>query len=266
MKITSVVVLLGISTMIRPVQSPDKTVLQFVEAINRNNFDRMEKLVKGGKLSFQERKYLMSPKGMTVSITIMETDVDNNKAKVTLLVSIPMAEVDAKEETVVLVKSGASWFIVPEQGNSGTLNQYAQICNGGMKLAQARSKATVDSLVCTVNLDMLSDSVNQFARENENTYGMTATNWEKKISKFIKHAHIFKCPASKKDGMAYSFNSLLSGKKITAIEEPAKTVLVYEGKNGLLSFHADGKAGVAFVDGNVKRVTLTEAKKLRWKA
>jgi prepilin-type processing-associated H-X9-DG protein len=52
---------------------------------------------------------------------------------------------------------------------------------------------------------------------------------------------------------------------MTSVDDPTRTILVYEGKGGQLSFRHNGKAAVAFVDGHAQLVTPEEAKKLIWK-
>jgi len=48
-----------------------------------------------------------------------------------------------------------------------------------------------------------------------------------------------------------------------AISDPANTVLVYEGKDGKLNFHHNGRAAVAFADGRARLIGGAEAKNLR---
>lgn len=64
--------------------------------------------------------------------------------------------------------------------------------------------------------------------------------------------------------MAYSLNAQLQGKPMRAVRKPELTVMIYEGKMGQLEFRHDGRAGVAFADGAVRKFTPAEARVLRW--
>ena len=66
-------------------------------------------------------------------------------------------------------------------------------------------------------------------------------------------------------GEPYAFNTHLDGMALADINEVARTVLFYEGKDGKLSFRHGHKANVAFVDGHVKPIDENEAKQLIWK-
>ncbi|HEY0076457.1 MAG TPA: H-X9-DG-CTERM domain-containing protein [Abditibacteriaceae bacterium] len=63
---------------------------------------------------------------------------------------------------------------------------------------------------------------------------------------------------------SYAFNINLEGLKAADIPNLMNTVLIYEGKDGKLEFHHDGKANIAFADGHVESVGPDDVPKLIW--
>ncbi|HEX8551242.1 MAG TPA: hypothetical protein VF681_06755 [Abditibacteriaceae bacterium] len=63
---------------------------------------------------------------------------------------------------------------------------------------------------------------------------------------------------------SFSYNTKLSGVKTGALKEAWQTVAFYDGKDEKLNFRHNGKALVAFADGDVKLIDEKVAKTLRW--
>lgn len=86
----------------------------------------------------------------------------------------------------------------------------------------------------------------------------------KAIAPYLKSEKMWECAGHA--GTAFSFNVKLAGKNMTTFEDPANTVLLYEGEKGNLDFRHDGRAWVCFADGHVKAVSKEEAATLLWTA
>jgi prepilin-type processing-associated H-X9-DG protein len=52
---------------------------------------------------------------------------------------------------------------------------------------------------------------------------------------------------------------------IDKLENPRRTVLLYEGENGQLDFRHNGHAHVSFTDGSTQIVDREQAQSLHWK-
>jgi hypothetical protein len=79
--------------------------------------------------------------------------------------------------------------------------------------------------------------------------------FRKALDDYVESADMLKDPETKE---YYGINPSLSGKKVKQIENPSKTIVVYQAKPG-----KDGKRGVVFVDGTIRRLTETEWTELK---
>lgn len=89
--------------------------------------------------------------------------------------------------------------------------------------------------------------------------------WKKALMPYIKNENLFHpegVPYDKES--SFSFNAKLSGKKATTVKDPAKTVLIYLGKNGKFTFNKEGKTVVSFTDSSTKWLTKNDVKTLNW--
>ncbi len=85
-----------------------------------------------------------------------------------------------------------------------------------------------------------------------------AESFREALDDYIESADMFRDPET---GEAYGLNASLSGKKLTEIQDPAKTIAVYQVNHG-----RDGKRGVVFLDFSVTRVTEAEWTDLKAKS
>ena len=60
-------------------------------------------------------------------------------------------------------------------------------------------------------------------------------------------------------------NPGVQNRTLAEIPNPALTVLLYEGHNGVVDYRHEGRAAIAFADGHAKLTTETETKSLTWK-
>lgn len=93
-----------------------------------------------------------------------------------------------------------------------------------------------------------------------------ANKWRSSIMPYVKNTEIFRCPDDKSGSpSSYRMNPKLSKVSVAALEEPANTVLVYEGDgNGFIPRHG-GKGSVAFADGHAKMIAAAAYPRLRQK-
>jgi prepilin-type processing-associated H-X9-DG protein len=127
------------------------------------------------------------------------------------------------------------------------------------------AKRAAQATACLSNLKQVAMAFLMFCTDNDDVFRMTASNYKGKLMPYCKNGKIFTCPLDKPGTTSYSFNPKLAGISASAVQDPSKTVLAYEGKAGKLSFRHDGKAAVAYVDGHVRRLDKVQAKSLRWK-
>ena len=104
--------------------------------------------------------------------------------------------------------------------------------------------------------------IHQFLVKSDEKYDFDTTNWREKIMPYVKSKELFTAPEDAEGTTSYSFNPNLAGKVIQVVRDPARTVLLYLGKDEKLDFRFEGKATVAFADGHVEMVGPD--KKLNW--
>jgi prepilin-type processing-associated H-X9-DG protein len=124
---------------------------------------------------------------------------------------------------------------------------------------------------CQSNLKQLSLTIFMFTQDHNETYTFTNETWIESLKPYfgVTNRPILICPDDKPQHeqlkTSYSFNDNLTNASWESIDDPTKTIMLYEGKDGELNFRHNGKANVAFVDGHVKAVDAEEAKSLLWK-
>jgi hypothetical protein len=140
----------------------------------------------------------------------------------------------------------------------------------------ARAKARTQSITCQNHLRQLSLGVLMYASDNGNHFP-SASKWCDAIQNEVGLPAVFQCPSVPGKRCPYGFNSKLSGLKTDRINP--NTVLLFEMKdydwNGsgarVISGHGHTAKGfignvsfVAFADGSVRTVRISELETLRW--
>ena len=250
--------------------TPQATVKAFAAAIEACDFKAAAKLVKGGKTDYDFSALEKNFKEMSLKIEIQDykDDVKGDKATATykLLVTRAGKPEPAEPDSVQLERVGGSWLLVPlatMDPKSPFGGLATMLSNPQIVVTQSRNAAA--TAACLSNLKQISTAFLMLSNDNDDVFKCKADGWKKTIMPYIKSEAIFHCTDDKSGGVSYSVNPNVLGKKSTAIQWPAETVLVYEGHNMKLDFRHAGKACVAYVDGHVKTVTPEQAKKLRWK-
>jgi prepilin-type processing-associated H-X9-DG protein len=239
--------------------TPEAVVQAFADALNKKDYDAAAKLVSGGLVDPGERKNLGREPLPNFTLTTLSSTIVGDYALVTFHVKV--GEVPEKPDYLVLVRKGAEWLIDPPVRDVG-LGLSALVLSNVPMMTSARTAAK--STVCLSNVKQLTLAVIMFEGDEDDVLKVTAANWLDKIKPYMKSTEILRCPEDAVGPVSYSLNPKLIGKAATSIEDPANTVLLYEGKGGQLVFRHQGRAAVGFADGHAKLVTEADAKKLRW--
>jgi len=104
----------------------------------------------------------------------------------------------------------------------------------------------------------------QFVQDWDEKFDLHA-DWQKQIFPYIQNEAVFQCPETKAGEISYAFNSELENSLQADVNEPAQTIMVYEGKDKNFEFRHQNKTltNIAFADGHVKgysRETLAALK------
>lgn len=261
---TLILVALTLPTM-AVAQTPEQVVQKFVSLVNARKVDALAALVQNANVSVGVRAILSNPQMPPISVTKLATKITGNTARVTLVFSSPAMTTKPESESVTLVKSGKTWLLKPDKANPGNVNSIVQMCVE-QSVVFSDAKDRMYTRKCTEGLTELAVATMLTVSEQGNVFRLTASNWQAKITPYVKGKFSFGCMTKRSKGSAFAFNGALTGTSSAKLRSLGTLVMLYEGSGGKLFFHPDGLAGVAFADGSVKRVTATQAKKLRWKS
>lgn len=117
---------------------------------------------------------------------------------------------------------------------------------------------------CQMNLWRIAFAARWYASSNKDKLPPSASKYVTDLKPYLRPGDVLCCPLDAKGSSSYSMNVNLQGLSLAKITNPAKTVLLYEGKEGVLNFRHNGIAAVAFVDGNASIVNAAQAKSLIW--
>lgn len=264
--------------------SPEATVNSFVASINQYNFKQAALCVAGAKPEavgqIADLEQEIKKEKMIFSISNLRSSINGLNAKITLSLKMTVptwpSQAPLQTEHLQLRQEKGKWKILP--GNPKTF--LSVIPNNGAftwlatLLAHPELGATirdrVQAATCMSNVKQLALAMSMFVYDHDNTFAITASSpLEKTLWPYVRNKTLFHCPSAKKettdDASSYSFNANLENIQQASIKDPAKTILLYEGKDGKFDFRHNGKASVAFVNGVVKFIGPEEAESLHWK-
>jgi prepilin-type processing-associated H-X9-DG protein len=130
--------------------------------------------------------------------------------------------------------------------------QLAQVPNTGAAFYNARSMSQLKQLALAA-LQFTQDWNNIFAFDIEFAEDALRPYMRDNSLWFVAHT-----------GQHFKFNSRLSGVSAGALQDPANTVLFYDGADEQPVFRYDNLCPICFADGHVKLFDAEGAKKLRW--
>jgi prepilin-type processing-associated H-X9-DG protein len=202
------------------------------------------------------------------------------------------------EDRVELQHVGADWKIVPQHDPAALEEMISkpETMQGHMVSYTASVYAFPDLFVtvrrraievkCRQNLKVMCLLALEHSQDHHDTFGFkpaefktslfpyylklqnNMTNRARPVQSLLdeetRRAIEFHCPLDAKGEMGYAFNANLYRVPDSAIKDPARTVLFYEGKNGKLAFRHNGRANVGFADGHVETIDAAAAKQLVW--
>jgi len=268
----AVLVLLAAALSHADQSTPAKTIETFAKAFEQGDAKTAIACVKGGKVNafatqmfarFVKDKYRFK-----VSVSQVKTVGSTaNAMAVTTVTSSSMPTQNVLKDKVALVKQSGKWLIVPAPGSNVSesfVNPAGEILTNPERI-EDDAKQAIKATECLRNIKQLALAILLFTGDNDDYLRFTPVNWLNKVRPYAQEPVSFTCPLDKSGTISYSFNAKLAGKNTVSIKNVMQTVLLYEGKNGKLSFRHRGRACVAFVDGSAKLVTVEEAKKLIWK-
>jgi len=245
-------------------QSPESVVQRFVDALNKNDLESAAKCINGGQVRPILIELLGKDKLPDIEVGDLKATIIDDLALVTFVLHSKIKGVKpAMPDYLVLAKVGPNWLIDVSE-NRGGLGMMAYLLSSSPILAQAQASA--QAAKCLSNVKRLTTGLIMLASDNDDVLKVTVANWTKKVLPYLdKNANLFTCPDDVKGAVSYGINPRVAGVTSFSINEPTRTVLIYEGKDGQLNFRHNGKAAVAFIDGHCEMVTKEQAKKLVWK-
>ena len=224
---------------------------------------------------------------VTTSLRLRNVTVDKDTQKLVL----------SRLETLDLMRDGENWKIVPRpelkliktetiEGYDAEAIRARQIAQSEAEIATARNEN--DGIINDwarlmtkspreMNQQLTQISVNnvkqlllgilQLTQDYDEIYHFNAANWVEMTMPYVQNKNLFQMPiADDKKSSTYTVNPALYGISVSALNEVARTVAIYEAGDGPhgLNYQYDGQAVVGFVDGHVEMIGPDDLPKLIW--
>ena len=254
--------------------SPEKSVRSFIAAANANRFEEAALCVDGAspEADFKPLRELMGGEQPNISLSVLSSSINGDRAALKAKVTVKGGKSQQSQTgNIALVRRGARWLLVPADMKTPSasvnyLSGFAAMVRSPQIIADAMSRARESARrsSCSSNLKQMAIAAMMMMQDNDEKIAMTPQNFKAKLLPHAGTMQVFRCP-SIKSGESYSFNGNLANRSLSAVANPSRTVMFYEGRNGQLDFRHLGLCNVAFVDGHVKAISRSEAKTLRWK-
>ena len=258
-------------------ESPHKALAEFVQALNQSNWTAASKRVLGGKTG-EELKPITEDLKATYGNWRLQIDqrlhtngqeTDFAIFKIRLRLQDKIGNRISHEERVNLQFDNKLWKIVPltpedtYQPFSSTLDSEI-LENIATCLHTPQFINQNNQISCMTNLKQLGLAAAQFVQDWDEKYALKTSAFADYLRPYFHNDDILVCPVQPNEKIGYAFNSNLENITLLQMQQPDKTVLIYEGKDGQLDFRHDNRAGACFADGHVQMVTPEEAKTLKW--
>jgi prepilin-type processing-associated H-X9-DG protein len=269
--------------------SPKATVRSFLEAVKNHDVAAAQQCIKGTTDPEILNQMLSGPFSLKdVTAVKMVEEVDQNTAHVAaeLRLKFPGSnQSDATPNTLsmvdmfVLVKQGETWQLVPDP-NFAAPDQEETMAGlyqlrplsftigvaGSPQMANIFKNANVKAkaTTCLSNAKQIGLGVMMYIQDYDEITPRKGIPYTEAVYPYIKNREVFTCPLDPKGTISYTFNNNVAGVSLAAIPKPAQTVMIYEGKNGILNFRHDNGAIVGFMDGHCKIVHPEETASLIW--
>jgi len=246
--------------------TPEKAVRGFISALNTWPYPEILHYVQGAKENPDLAKLRVNYAKESPHFELANLKIHQNGSSATASYVLSQQGKKTREPAFAtkLVREPGGWVIVPSKP-APTQPEATSDWLGGIAWYIAHpsvAKASASKVACLSNVKQAALTVLMLAADNDDTIALKAADWEKSVRPYAKTDAIFACPDTKEH---YAFNGALAGLKFSQIPSPSETVLIYEGKNGILHFAHEGMAVVGFADGHVKFIDAEQAKNLIWK-
>jgi prepilin-type processing-associated H-X9-DG protein len=260
-----------------PPESPDKAIKEFVQALNGKKWQDASQRVMSGKPEAELKPVIEDLKAACGGWRLTVEDVqathdeetDFADARIRLRLQDRIGNKIFHDERLSLRMQNKMWKILPlsvaEERNalwgdfdSDILKNLATCFFAPEFLLKAKS------MECMNHLKQLGLAAMQFVQDFDEKYALKANIFADYLRPYFRNDEILICPAHPDATIGYSFNAKLQNVTLAQIQDPAKTVLFYEGQNEKLEFRHGTRTAVAFADGHVSLVSAEDAKNLRW--
>lgn len=265
--------------------SPTAAIQSFITASNNRNTVMMRKCVLNPTPSTKTDKFIEFSR-INLQFSVSEysdvTILNNTATAVLNLKLIGETNTLSQKELVLLKRSNSEWKIDadatvrlsfdPNKPDAELpkymLGAMATLASGDERfLAGVESSfESRDAESCLRQLKILSLSTGMYQLDHDEVLP-PFESWFTSIKPYNSSPDTSRCPKDYNNSFSYSMNKALDRKPLAVLDDPKTTVLIYEGKDGILDFRHQGKAGICFADPETpcKLVTPEESKKLNWK-
>lgn len=117
-----------------------------------------------------------------------------------------------------------------------------------------------------VNAKKIAVAVLACVADHDDLFPKNPSKYRAAIQPYLKKEDlgIFTSPSDNPGTLSYKMNPNLAGLPTADVAEPARTILIYLGRDKILDFRYGKRAVVALADGSARLVTLDQAGFLRW--
>ncbi len=144
-----------------------------------------------------------------------------------------------------------------------------------LPLMAGAARPECEQAACLSHLKQLGVAIMMYAQDFDEQ--LPGENWAEEIRPYIADERILRGPAAGEAMPAYGLNEKMLGLVLTAITEPASTVLAFErdpgeaivvtpavgGPNSVVARH-EGSTNVLFADGHARLLPLDQVLQLKW--
>lgn len=260
---------------LNPLQ-PSEVLQAFVQAFSaERDFNAASLLVEGGQTGEALRPVMeeLAPTHNGWKFAVLRSDVnikdDIATAKVMLVLQHRLFGKMMHQERLTLRQTDNEWKIVPFPADEvyRSYRDYADsdiLANIATYLARPQEIQEARAYQCLSNLKQMALGIMQFLQDHEEKFALNNKTFEKLIWPYTHSTEIYHCPDDEGNETSYSFNPQQENVALGQMEEPTKTVMLYEGKDGQLDFRHNNRASVCFADGHCELVSPEQAQTLRW--
>ena len=262
--------------------SPKATVRSFVEGLVEKDSEKLAGCVKTTKPNQELLNGFKNNEGLDIQITNVVGETEGNTAKVAVEFNYTISGKSiVMVEFLKLEKIGEEWKIIPqlERLNEitnpddptkppphmlGLVASMVDATDETMK-AMALGKLKAQATSSLTNGKQLALGMLMYSQDYDEMMPYPAKNYKNLIYPYVKNEKVFHAPAAPPDEkVSYTFNKNLEGVPQASVENPAETVMLYEGTGTKPEYRYEGKTVIAFADGHCKLMTSEAVSKLVW--